>query len=48
MDRFHSRFNARLSGNLIQLVFFGTDEPLLFLLIGCWHQNAQAQDGARM
>ncbi len=38
-----------LSGNLIQLVFFWELTSLFsFLLIGYWHQTAQAQDGARM
>jgi multicomponent K+:H+ antiporter subunit A len=38
-----------LSGNLIQLVFFWELTSLIsFLLIGYWHQNAQARDGARM
>ena len=38
-----------LSGNLIQLVFFWELTSLFsFLLIGYWHQNAQARDGARM
>jgi len=38
-----------LSGNLIQLVFFWELTNLIsFLLIGYWHQNAQARDGARM
>jgi multicomponent K+:H+ antiporter subunit A len=38
-----------LSGNLIQLVFFWELTSLCsFLLIGYWHQNAQARDGARM
>lgn len=38
-----------LSGNLIQLVFFWELTSLLsFLLIGYWHQTAQARDGARM
>lgn len=37
-----------LSGNLIQLVFFWELTSLLsFLLIGYWHQRAQARDGAR-
>jgi multicomponent K+:H+ antiporter subunit A len=38
-----------LSGNLIQLVFFWELTSLFsFLLIGYWHHNAQARDGARM
>jgi multicomponent K+:H+ antiporter subunit A len=38
-----------LSGNLIQLVFFWELTSLFsFLLIGYWHQNARARDGARM
>src|SRR6478735_7755826 len=38
-----------LSGNLIQLVFFWELTSLFsFLLIGYWHQNAQAREGARM
>ena len=38
-----------LSGNLIQLVFFWELTSLFsFLLIGYWHQIAQARDGARM
>ncbi|MCC2649925.1 MAG: monovalent cation/H+ antiporter subunit [Microvirga sp.] len=38
-----------LSGNLIQLVFFWELTSLLsFLLIGYWHQSAQAREGARM
>lgn len=38
-----------LSGNLIQLVFFWELTSLFsFLLIGYWHQRAQARDGARM
>src|SRR3954451_14993974 len=38
-----------LSGNLIQLVFFWELTSLFsFLLIGYWHQNASARDGARM
>src|ERR687894_3056326 len=38
-----------LSGNLIQLVFFWELTSLFsFRLIGYWHQNAQARDGARM
>ncbi len=38
-----------LSGNLIQIVFFWELTSLFsFLLIGYWHQNAAARDGARM
>ena len=38
-----------LSGNLIQLVFFWELTSLFsFLLIGYWHQTAQARDSARM
>lgn len=38
-----------LSGNLIQLVFFWELTSIFsFLLIGYWHQNAAARDGARM
>lgn len=38
-----------LSGNLIQLVFFWELTSLFsFLLIGYWHRNANARDGARM
>jgi multicomponent K+:H+ antiporter subunit A len=38
-----------LSGNLIQLVFFWELTSLFsFLLIGYWHHNANARDGARM
>jgi multicomponent K+:H+ antiporter subunit A len=38
-----------LSGNLIQLVFFWELTSLFsFLLIGYWHQRAEARDGARM
>ena len=38
-----------LSGNLIQLVFFWELTSLFsFFLIGYWHQNAQAREGARM
>lgn len=38
-----------LSGNLIQLVFFWELTSLFsFLLIGYWHHNAAARDGARM
>src|SRR5215218_5137585 len=38
-----------LSGNLIQLVFFWELTSLFsFLLIGYWHHNGQAREGARM
>jgi len=38
-----------LSGNLIQVVFFWELTSLFsFLLIGYWHQNASARDGARV
>ncbi len=38
-----------LAGNLIQLVFFWELTSLFsFLLIGYWHHNAAARDGARM
>jgi multicomponent K+:H+ antiporter subunit A len=38
-----------LSGNLLQLVFFWELTSLFsFLLIGYWHHNANARDGARM
>ncbi|HMR31364.1 MAG TPA: monovalent cation/H+ antiporter subunit A [Geminicoccaceae bacterium] len=38
-----------LSGNLLLLVFFWELTSLFsFLLIGYWHQNANARDGARM
>ena len=38
-----------LSGNLIQLVFFWELTSLFsFLLIGYWHHNSSARDGARM
>jgi multicomponent K+:H+ antiporter subunit A len=38
-----------LSGNLIQLVFFWELTSLFsFFLIGYWHQNRQAREGARM
>ena len=38
-----------LSGNLIQLVVFWELTSLFsFLLIGYWHHNANARDGARM
>jgi len=38
-----------LSGNLIQLIFFWELTSLFsFLLIGYWHHNATAREGARM
>ena len=38
-----------LSGNLIQMVFFWELTSLFsFLLIGYWHHNAKARDGARI
>ncbi len=38
-----------LSGNIIQLVVFWELTSIVsFLLIGYWHQNAAARDGARM
>jgi multicomponent K+:H+ antiporter subunit A len=38
-----------LSGNLIQLVVFWELTSIFsFLLVGYWHQNANARDGARM
>jgi len=38
-----------LSGNLVQLVFFWELTSLFsFLLIGYWHHNTAARDGARM
>src|SRR3546814_12089743 len=38
-----------LSGNLIQLSFFWELTSLFsFLLIGYWHHNAKAREGARM
>lgn len=38
-----------MSGNLIQIVVFWELTSLFsFLLIGYWHQNANARDGARM
>jgi multicomponent K+:H+ antiporter subunit A len=44
-----SMLGAVLAGNLIQLVFFWELTSLFsFLLIGYWHQNAAARDGARM
>jgi multicomponent K+:H+ antiporter subunit A len=44
-----SMLGAVLSGNLLQMVFFWELTGLLsFLLIGYWHQNAAARDGARI
>jgi multicomponent K+:H+ antiporter subunit A len=44
-----SMLGVVLSGNLIQLVFFWELTGLFsFLLIGYWHHNAAARDGARM
>ncbi len=44
-----SMLGVVLSGNLIQLVFFWELTSLFsFLLIGYWHHNAKARDGARM
>ena len=44
-----SMLGVVLSGNLIQLVFFWELTSLFsFLLIGYWHHNAAARDGARM
>ena len=44
-----SMLGVVLAGNLIQLVFFWELTSLFsFLLIGYWHQNAAARDGARM
>src|SRR5690606_32305436 len=38
-----------LAGNLVQLVFFWELTSLFsFLLIGYWHHNAAAREGARM
>src|SRR3546814_19680318 len=38
-----------LSGNLIQIAFFWEMTSLFsFLLIGYWHHNQSARDGARM
>jgi multicomponent K+:H+ antiporter subunit A len=43
-----SMLGVVLSGNLIQIVFFWELTSLCsFLLIGYWHQNANARDGAR-
>src|SRR5690242_7416793 len=44
-----SMLGAVLSGNLVQLVFFWELTSLFsFLLIGYWHQNPAAREGARM
>jgi multicomponent K+:H+ antiporter subunit A len=44
-----SMTGAVLSGNLIQLVFFWELTSVFsFLLIGYWHHNVLARDGARM
>jgi len=44
-----SMLGVVLSGNLIQLVLFWELTSLFsFLLIGYWHHNAAARDGARM
>ena len=44
-----SMLGVVLSGNLIQLVFFWEVTSLFsFLLIGYWHHNPAARDGARM
>ena len=44
-----SMLGVVLSGNLVQLVFFWELTSLFsFLLIGYWHHNAGARDGARM
>src|SRR5690242_6540271 len=44
-----SMLGAVLSGNLVQLVFFWELTSVFsFLLIGYWHQNPAARDGARM
>ncbi|HEX6266524.1 MAG TPA: monovalent cation/H+ antiporter subunit A [Burkholderiales bacterium] len=44
-----SMLGVVLAGNLIQLVFFWELTSLFsFLLIGYWHHNAAARDGARM
>ncbi|HEY6824914.1 MAG TPA: proton-conducting transporter membrane subunit, partial [Steroidobacteraceae bacterium] len=57
IPRFYSLFlafmgcmlGAVLSGNLVQLVFFWEATSLVsFLLIGYWHQNPAARDGARI
>ncbi|HWA13511.1 MAG TPA: monovalent cation/H+ antiporter subunit A [Burkholderiales bacterium] len=44
-----SMLGVVLAGNVIQLVFFWELTSLFsFLLIGYWHHNAAARDGARM
>jgi len=44
-----SMLGVVLAGNLIQLVFFWELTSFFsFLLIGYWHRNAAARDGARM
>ncbi len=44
-----SMLGVVLSGNVIQLVFFWELTSLLsFFLIGYWHRNPAARDGARM
>ncbi|HEX7054454.1 MAG TPA: monovalent cation/H+ antiporter subunit A [Burkholderiales bacterium] len=44
-----SMLGVVLSGNLVQLAFFWELTSLFsFLLIGYWHHNAAARDGARM
>lgn len=44
-----SMLGVVLSGNLIQMVFFWELTSLFsFLLIGYWHHNTAARDGARM
>jgi multicomponent K+:H+ antiporter subunit A len=44
-----SMLGVVLAGDLLQLVFFWELTSLLsFLLIGYWHHNAAARDGARM
>ncbi len=44
-----SMLGAVLSGNLVQLVFFWELTSFFsFLLIGYWHRNPAARDGARM
>lgn len=44
-----SMLGVVLAGNLVQLVFFWELTSLFsFLLIGYWHQNAAAREGARM
>ena len=44
-----SMLGVVLSGNLIQLVFFWELTSLFsFLLIGYWHHNPEAREGARM